>query len=409
MSYPDVDRLIRWVQQVLGTGVGSVQQLTRGNARLTFQLDLAGTPARRVILRHEAGSGPLADTPFSLHREALACRALKNSNLPVPEVLAEDRSVAALLTQCLPGGDDPGGLAMDDYLQCLGRLHALDVAMLDLPGFHASTIDEIGIWREILAAKSPGVSAVAGFGFERLLELAPSSPGRVALCHGDAGPGNYLQENGRVTAMLDWEMAHIGDPLDDLAWITIRAVQTNVDLGDYRGRVAQHYGASIPAPGDLDRFHFWQAFGFLRMLVICLAAAAKPRAGRERLLQMMLVPVLEFQLLQAIATLEGLTLVDYLDAAALEATALPVELLQEASADIHDTVLPRFRGEPMENRVKRIRNLLSQLAAAGDSSPRTNGRLSLDALAEQTAARLHWLPAGASLARRPLASLAPVS
>ena len=403
----DLGDVLGWASQALRSEITATRRLTAGNARLTVQLTLAGQPERHVILRHESGAGPLAGTIFSLDREAAVCRALEKFDLPVPKVLAEDKASATLLTEWLPGEEDSGAAALDDYLRCLGRLHAIDQASLELPGFTASIAGEIDIWNAILSSKTPYDSAVANYGFSRLRESLPVEPSRTVLCHGDAGTGNYLRTGGRVTAMLDWEMAHFGDPLDDLAWITVRAAQFGIDLGDFGSRVGREYGDGVNLL-DRARIEFWQAFGLLRMLVICLAAAAQPRSGKERLLQMTLIPVIEFQLLEALAVMEGRSVIDRLNTAPLESESLPAGLLREAAADINDALLPKIHGDhSIENWTKRIRNLLKQIASAVPAAHFSADHMSLDALADQTASRLRWLPASCNLARRRLARLTP--
>jgi aminoglycoside phosphotransferase (APT) family kinase protein len=403
----DLAAAVAWARQALDSEIVETCLLTAGNARLTAQLTIAGPPRKRVILRHESGGGPLADSVFSLEREAAVCRALETSDLPTPKVLAGDPELSIILTEWLPGEGDSHAAAMDDYLRCLGRLHAIDPTSLNLPGFTASIHNEIDTWRGIFMAKAPGSSAVAEYALLRLRECVPTEPRHTVLCHGDAGTGNYLREGQRVTAMLDWEMAHLGDPLDDLAWITVRAAQFGVDLGDFGERIEREYGAGGLDLHDLERIRFWQAFGLLRMLIICLSAAAQPRLGKERLLQMTLIPVIEFQLLEAIATMDGRSIVDSLANAPLDAAAFPGDLVHEAAADINDSLLPRLRGDnAVENWTKRIRNLLNQIAMAAPPD-RAHRIPSLDSLAEQTAARLRWLPAGTSQARRKLATLTP--
>jgi aminoglycoside phosphotransferase (APT) family kinase protein len=403
----DLEDMLGWASQALRSEIIATRRLTAGNARLTVQLTLAGQPERHVVLRHESGAGPLAGTVFSLDREAAVCRALEKSSLPVPKVLAEEKASAILLTEWLTGEEDSNAAALDDYLRCLGRLHAIDPASLELPGFAASIAGEIDLWSHILSSKAPHSSAVANYGFGRLTESIPVEPSRVVLCHGDAGTGNYLRTGGRVTAMLDWEMAHFGDPLDDLAWITIRAAQLGIDLGDFGSRIRREYGDGVNLL-DSARIDFWQAFGLLRMLVICLAAAAQPRSGKERLLQMTLIPVIEFQLLEALAVMEGRSVIDRLNTAPLESASLPADLLREAAADINDALLPKIRGDgSIENWAKRIRNLLKQIASAAPAAHSFADGMSLDALADQAASRLRWLPTSCNLARRRLARLTP--
>ena len=50
-----------------------------------------------------------------------------------------------------------------------------------------------------------------------LKEHCPQAP-RIAIVHGDYSTGNFLEQDGRITAILDWELAHLGDPHEDIGW-----------------------------------------------------------------------------------------------------------------------------------------------------------------------------------------------
>ncbi len=403
----DLEGLVGWARRALGHEVTDARRLTVGNARMTVRITTAETPPRNVILRHETGGGPLSGTVFSLEREADVCRAVQGRGLPTPGVLAEDRTAAVLATECLSGDHDFRGEALDDYLRCLRALHDLNPASLDLPGFTSSIAGELTVWRAILADKAPGRSAVADHAFAELLRLRPAEPARTVLCHGDPGPGNYLRHGDKVTAMLDWEMAHLGDPMDDLAWITVRAALYGLDLGDFGAQVARAYGVVGLGGRDVQRQRFWQAFGFLRMLVICLSAAAEPRSGKERLLQMTLIPALEYHVLEGLAQLEGQTLGDVLASARLEPAAFPVDLLREAARDLNEVMLPKLAtDEALTAWTKRIRNLLTQIAAAPAPATRAASG-SREALAPEVVERLRWLPAAREQAERRPASFLP--
>jgi hypothetical protein len=124
---------------------------------------------------------------------------------------------------------------------------------------------------------------------------------------------------------------------------------------------------------------------------------------------MTLIPVIEFQLLEAIATIDGRSVVGSLAGAPLDAAVFPVDLVHEAAADINDSLLPRLRGDnAVENWTRRIRNLLNQIAMAAPPHGACRTRApSLDSLAEETAARLRWLPASTRQACRKLTPLTP--
>ena len=66
----------------------------------------------------------------------------------------------------------------------------------------------------------------------------------LVLCHGDFNPSNFLYENGKVTALIDWENSHVGDPREDLGWLALMDFLTNTNiLGSVKedGGFLQHY------------------------------------------------------------------------------------------------------------------------------------------------------------------------
>jgi aminoglycoside phosphotransferase (APT) family kinase protein len=380
-----------------------------GNARLTARLTLReGVDPRQVILRHDSGEGPFAGTVFSLEREALVCKALAGSGLPVPRVYASSSELSTMLTENMPGAHDAKGECLPALLACLRRLHEIDPANLDLPGFKPSIGEALATWQGIFARHVTVKSAVVELAFEQLERQQPAEPARIALCHGDPGYGNYLVSEQRISALLDWEMAQLGDPLDDLVWIAVRAVQFNVPLDNFAQLIATHYGITRELGLSPPRVAFWRAFGVLRMLIICLLAISKPRAGKERLVQHTMVAALEFQLLEALAQIAGRTLMTYLDAAPLRASAFPLALLSEAALDVDEVLVPRLSKEQVvSHQAKRIRNLLRDIAnAVRQAGPQAMAEArSLEELAQTVAEKLRWLPSAAALARRPFPQL----
>jgi Phosphotransferase enzyme family len=82
---------------------------------------------------------------------------------------------------------------------------------------------------------------------------------------GDTGPGNFVYENGRVTAVLDWELCHWGDPMDDIAWLSLRTVQdTFTHLPDRLAEYAELSGNPI----DLHRVWYYRLFAEATMATL---------------------------------------------------------------------------------------------------------------------------------------------
>ena len=96
--------------------------------------------------------------------------------------------------------------------------------------------------------------------------------------HGDYRMGNVICGPEGVRAILDWELAHIGDPMEDLGWISVRSWRFGNDhlpVGGVgtRGEFFEAYEKAGGFPVDEERVRFWEAFGNLRWGIICLSQA----------------------------------------------------------------------------------------------------------------------------------------
>ena len=104
----------------------------------------------------------------------------------------------------------------------------------------------------------------------------------IVLVHGDFKPGNALIEDGRITAKLDWETAHLGDPLEDLGWVTnpVRKREHQIPGHWERRQIVEAYreltGRSV-READL---YWWNVFSCWKLSVIQLTAVAEFVAGR---------------------------------------------------------------------------------------------------------------------------------
>jgi hypothetical protein len=84
-----------------------------------------------------------------------------------------------------------------------------------------SWLVQLGDWLSRSHAAMDGFQLQSGASF--VSGPATPEPGMV-VCHGDLGPWNFLQKAGRLTGVIDWELAHFGLPLDDLAFMAIETV-----------------------------------------------------------------------------------------------------------------------------------------------------------------------------------------
>lgn len=120
-----------------------------------------------------------------------------------------------------------------------------------------------------------------------LRDHPPPPPSKLALVHGDYRTGNFLyDENGILRAVLDWEMAHLGDPLEDLAWSL--DPRQNVDRRGLAGGLLPHAQAIDfwkRASGqriDAEAFRWWQVFSAFKALAIWLLSARTFHEGLDK-------------------------------------------------------------------------------------------------------------------------------
>jgi aminoglycoside phosphotransferase (APT) family kinase protein len=123
----------------------------------------------------------------------------------------------------IPDDEERQSLA-DDFVKNLALIHkadwrALGLDFLGVPGpGTGSALMQVEFWEDRITragfGKKPVVAYAANWLKDNLVEND-----RICLIHGDYRSGNYIQRDGRIVAILDWELVHLGDPLDDIAYI----------------------------------------------------------------------------------------------------------------------------------------------------------------------------------------------
>lgn len=276
------EALRRWVEDTTGAAVTSAKRHLVGGSRDLWFVEVAG---RSLVLRAETGAGALAETPLTLQREALVCRALAGSAVPVAEIIAVSEQPSAILMTRLPGTSDLRRLAPADgpalvehFMETLAALHRIDVERLDLPGFERPrrvedhALQELTLWegiaQEHLRAPEPVLTGALSW----LRDNVPSRSARTALVQGDTGPGNFLFEGSTVTGLVDWELSHLGDPMDDIAWLDLRG--SAPPFSDSTARNAAYERASGIVI-DEPSVAYYRVFVFVRCAVITGIALAR--------------------------------------------------------------------------------------------------------------------------------------
>ena len=263
----------------MGGPVTRWQEIAGGNRCRSWAVDVTppGGDAVALYLRYQPPRPPSAE-PYTVRREAGFYRALAGSAVPAPRMLAVHPTHQAILTERVAGRADYRRIAdlaqrttiAREFVAALATLHQLPLDGRDLPGLspHASISDcvrgELAIWRAMYA-EAGRADALIDLALAWLDDNVPDAQGRPVLVHGDAGPGNFLFDAGHLTALLDWELAHAGDPMEDLAWFSMRGVMEPVP--DFAGLIDE-YGRLMGAPVDLARIRYHRVFVSTRVVII---------------------------------------------------------------------------------------------------------------------------------------------
>jgi aminoglycoside phosphotransferase (APT) family kinase protein len=172
--------------------------------------------------------------------------------------------------------------------EALARIHSIDTADLDdvwpNPG-HDPARAQISEWERQLDELGQPLPAVE-LGLRWLRAHAPE-PAQPRLVHGDFRLGNFIVDTNGLAAVIDWELAHLGDPAEDVGWLCIRSWRFGNDdrpvagLGELDDFLAA-YEAAGGEPIEHDRVRYWEAFGNVRWAVICARQAHDHLTGVRR-------------------------------------------------------------------------------------------------------------------------------
>jgi aminoglycoside phosphotransferase (APT) family kinase protein len=285
----------------------AVDRLSGGASQETYRIELETTAGRmRLALRRAPGGHAVVRATGypGLETEAELLRAAAAAGVPVPSVryvLAPDDGLGAgFLMQWLEGETLGARIARAPEFetlrprlayecgQILARLHAID---LDATGLRAR-LDVVTpetfvrqTWERYQSynVPQPMIDYTARWLLDHLPQAAPST-----LVHNDFRNGNLMihPEHG-VVAVLDWEMAHIGDPMRDLGWICTsswRFGRPDLPVGGFGHDedLFRGYESVSGRPVDRDHVRFWEVFGSFWWAVGCLTMADIFRRGPDR-------------------------------------------------------------------------------------------------------------------------------
>lgn len=282
--------------------VAALSRIPGGASRETWRFDAIVAGERRpLILRRDPG-GSLIETERRVEFAALET-VRGHVPAPVPLVLEEGDALGHpfFIMSRVDGGLVPSPFAADPYaphasplghafFHHLGTLAALDPAGTPLaaavPAPAPADCWRIALdhWAGVIDADEQHPQPIVRAAIRRLRAHPPPPPARVAIVHGDYRSGNFLHDGaGRMLAILDWEMAHCGDPLEDLAW-AIDPLWGHGDDTRVAGLVSRAtalatWSAASGLPVDAHALRWWSLFAAVKGQAIWTSAAKEWAEG----------------------------------------------------------------------------------------------------------------------------------
>ena len=301
----ELEPLIGVLRREWGAGevrIVNATPLSAGASRLTTAVDVVaddGPVVPLVLQRERPGSvGGAVEVEAQLLRAAFA------GGVPVPRLVASDASDEVLgspflLTERVEGETIPRRISRAPELAAARERFATDCGRI-LAAIHAMPLaavpglphrDEV---EELVGHLDGALDASPAFELA-LLWLREHRPPATApvVVHGDFRNGNLVVGPDGVRVVLDWELAHAGDPMEDLGWLCVKAWRFGgaAPVGGL-GTREELFAAYADAGGtavDPDVVFWWEVLGTLKWGLICSLQARSHLDGRTRSVELALL------------------------------------------------------------------------------------------------------------------------
>ena len=281
-------------------GITGLRRLSGGASRETWSFDCHradGTVLPLILRRDPLGTPASQVGAAGMGIEGRLLTAAAEVDVPVPRVLvvSDDVSVmgsAFIVMDRIEGETIPRKILRDPEWapalpllagQCgtiLANLHSMPADIEGLPDVG----DPVQRWRttlDTLGQPHPAFELVL-----RWLDTHRPVPTRTTVVHGDFRNGNLIVGPEGVRAVLDWELAHRGDAMEDLGWLCVKSWRFGQaapvgGFGTYEELVVA-YEAAGGDPVDRAALHWWETLGTLAWGIICIVQTTTHTSGMVR-------------------------------------------------------------------------------------------------------------------------------
>jgi aminoglycoside phosphotransferase (APT) family kinase protein len=274
-------------------------RLSGGASQELWSFDVeAGGTRRELILRRNPGGSVKRETAAGMETEARLMRLALEAGAPVPRVehvLTPDEGLGSGFVMARIAGEtlarrilrdaefsDARAVLARQMGEAAARIHRIDLgAAGDLRRVSVeSALDGAYALYRANGTRRP----VVEWAFRWLSEMRPTHDAPQSVVHGDMRNGNVVVGPEGLRAVLDWEVVHVGDPMEDLAWICVtswRFGQIDKPVGGFGSRedLIAGYESVSGRSVDFARVRFWETLGVLRWGLSCALMAREFQQG----------------------------------------------------------------------------------------------------------------------------------
>jgi aminoglycoside phosphotransferase (APT) family kinase protein len=283
------------------TGVAGAAKLSGGASQETWSFDIVYATGKHgaILRRSPMGYGAAPTRAAGLDAEARLMQLAHDAGLPSPKVMhvltPEDDLGTGFIMARVEGETIARKILRDGQFAKARPILARQLGKV-AAGIHSLPRDQLPKLREMSSTKEVAEMEreYRGFNWPRpvfelaLRWLAENDPGpskEVTLVHGDYRHGNLIIGPDGVRAVLDWELAHLGDPMEDLGWICVnswRFGEIDKPVGGFGSREELFAGYEEGGrKADPARVKFWEVMGTLRWGVMCCGMMQRFRIGPD--------------------------------------------------------------------------------------------------------------------------------
>ncbi|MEE9254820.1 MAG: phosphotransferase family protein [Pseudomonadales bacterium] len=292
-----------------------VSEFTRipgGASRETYRATVSyrkdGREIRQGMILRRDPTSSLIDTERELEYRAYV--AMQNTDVPVPKPLFLEQDARWLdraffvmeeISGCESGAAAIGQPPYDEHREQLGRrkwailghLASLDPTglglddVMEVPALDQCAARELAYWESVIDEDELSPQPIARATIRWLRRNLPAPAQKLAVVHGDYRIGNFLYDRaGEIRGILDWEMCHLGDPLEDLAWsLDPLWCWPDKSLAGHllpRSEAIDHWQRVSGLRFDPEAFRWWQVFAAFKGLAIWISSCRDYADGEHK-------------------------------------------------------------------------------------------------------------------------------